>query len=111
MNRAPSKESEEEESLLLGEESRLRGGTSGDLMLGGVVSSRVGVEPKSTALPQEEQKRAASGTTLPQAGQIMGVAGVYHCPLLSLDSVERSLPKNALLGDSRRQIDLAMGAA
>jgi hypothetical protein len=34
----------------------------------------VGVEPKSTALPQEGQKRAGPGTSLPQAGQLMIVA-------------------------------------
>jgi hypothetical protein len=31
----------------------------------------VGVEPKSIALPHEGQKRAAPGTSLPQAGQLM----------------------------------------
>jgi hypothetical protein len=52
----------------VGEKSRLRGVATG---------SRVSVAPTSTAPPQEGQKRAAPETSLPQAEQIMAVAGVY----------------------------------
>jgi hypothetical protein len=77
MNRAPSKEPEEEEILPLGEDSRLRGGAAcGPGVRGAASSPSVGVEPKSTALPQAGQKRAASGTPLPQAGQLM-IAAEY----------------------------------
>src|ERR1700736_4061497 len=79
MNRAPSKESEEEEILPLGEESRLRGESPGEPILRGVASSpNVGVEPKSTALPQEGQKRVPWGTSLVQAGQTI-VGGSVPC--------------------------------
>ena len=82
MNRAPSKESEEEEILPVGGETRLRGEAPGVPGMRGVASSgpSVGPEPPSTALPQEGQKRAATGTSLPQAGQLMAGAGVYHLP-------------------------------
>jgi hypothetical protein len=101
MNRAPSKESEEEETLPLGEESRLGGETPGEpprepVLRGAASIPSVGVEPKSTALPQAGQKRAAPGTSLPQAGQLMTVAGVYHRPLPSFASAERSLRKNGV---------------
>src|SRR5271169_4507876 len=77
MNRAPSKEPEEEEILPLGEDSRLGGGAAcGPWVRGAASSPSVGVEPKSTALPQAGQKRAASGTPLPQAGQLM-IAAEY----------------------------------
>jgi hypothetical protein len=66
------------------------------VLRGGASIPNVGVEPKSTALPQEGQKRAAPGTSLPQAGQLMIVAGVYHRPLPSSDSAERSLPRNGV---------------
>ncbi len=35
--------------------------------------------PEVTALLQEEQKRAAPVTSVPQAGQLMAGARVYHC--------------------------------
>ncbi len=77
VNRAPSKESEEEEILPLGEESRLRGESPGEPGARGVASASSGaVAPKSTALPQEGQKRAVPGTALPQAGQLM-IAAEY----------------------------------
>jgi hypothetical protein len=76
MNRAPSKESEEEEILPLGDEDGFRGEPpSGPGVRGvGFSGPSVGPEPLSTALPQEGQKRAAPATSLPQAGQIMVVA-------------------------------------
>jgi len=81
VNRAPSKEQEEEEILPLGEESRRRGEAPGEPGVRGVASVPcVGVEPRITSLPQEGQKRAAPGTSLPRAEQVMGVAEVYHCP-------------------------------
>jgi hypothetical protein len=40
----------------------------------GFSAPSVGPEPLSTGLPQEGQKRAAPGTSLPQAGQFMIVA-------------------------------------
>jgi len=49
------------------------------------------VEPKSTALPQEGQKRAAPETSLPQAGQLMIAAkyitGGFQAPIVYVDSV------------------------
>jgi hypothetical protein len=79
MKRAPSKESEEEEILPVGEGRRLRGEAPGKPGVCGAAFSgpRVGPEPLATALPQEGQKRAAPGTSLPQAGQLMAVARVY----------------------------------
>src|SRR5450755_2632016 len=77
MNRAPSNESKEEEILPLGEESRLRGEAPGEPGARGVASgSNVAAALKSTAMPQEGQKRAVPGTALPQAGQLMSIAGV-----------------------------------
>ena len=103
MNRAPSNESEEEEILPLGEEPRWRGEAPGEPGPPGVASgSSVAAASKSTAMPQEGQKRAVPGIALPQAGQFMIIAGVYHCPLPSSDSVERSFPRNAsALSDAR----------
>ena len=69
----------------------------------------VGVDPRTTARlgePQEGQKRAAPGTSLPQAEQVIAVAEVYHCPIPTSDSVERSLlnkpVRNSLGTDSKR---------
>jgi hypothetical protein len=77
MNRAPSNESEEEEILPLGEESRLRGEAPGEPGARGLASgSSVAAALKSTAMPQEGQKRAVPGTALPQAGQLM-IAAEY----------------------------------
>ena len=90
MNRAPSKELEEEEILALGEESRRRGGTPGEPGVRGVPSvACVGVEPRTASLPQEGQKRAAPGTSPPQAEQVMAVAAVYHRPRAISDDRRR----------------------
>ena len=73
-------------------ESRLRGVAACEAGTRGAASSpSVGVEPKSTALPQEGQKRAAPETSFPQAGQLM-IAGEYitarfQAPILYGDSV------------------------
>jgi hypothetical protein len=86
VNRAPSKELFEEEILPLGEESRFRGPAPCEPLpapapRGAASGPRVGVEPKSTALPHDGQKRAVPETSLPQAGQLIFAAGVYHRPL------------------------------
>ena len=69
--------------LPLGEKSRLRGEAPGEPRgerpgesgpPGLASGSSEAVAPKSTALPQEGQKRAVPGTALPQAGQLMVVA-------------------------------------
>jgi hypothetical protein len=62
-----------------GEERGLRGEAPGEPGVRGTASSgpSVGPEPLLTALPQEGRKRAAPGTSLPQAGQLMAGAGVY----------------------------------
>ena len=93
MKRAPSKESEEEEILSLGEGRRLRGEAPGKSGVWGVAFSgpSVGPEPLSTALPQEGQKRAVPAISLPQVGQRMIVAGVYHRLLPGSDCVKQSL--------------------
>src|SRR5580704_8739245 len=98
MKRAPSKESEEEEILSLGEGRRLRGEAPGKSGVWGAAFSgpSVGPEPPSTALPQEGQKRAAPGTSLPQAGQLMAGAGVYHCPLPASHKLTRDLADGQL---------------
>lgn|ERR1700733_2803422 len=92
MNRAPSNEPEEEGILPLGEEPRLCGEAAGETGVRGMASgSSVAAALKSTTMPQEGQKRAASGTALPQAGQLMINAEVYHYRLPRSDSVARSL--------------------
>ena len=106
MNRPPSKEPEEEEILPLGEESRWRGEAPGEPGLRGVASvASVGVESRTTSLPQEGQKRAAPGISLPQAEQVMEVAEVYHCPLPHSNSGKhsgkRSFPRNGVRGSRR----------
>ena len=58
--------------------------------------SSVAAALKSTTMPQEGQKRAAPGTALPQAGQLMINEGVYHYPLPSSDPGDRPLPGNGL---------------
>jgi hypothetical protein len=89
MNRAPSNEPEEEEILPLGEKPRLCGEAPGEPGARGVASgSSVAAALRSRAMPQEGQKRAVPGTALPQAGQLMIIAEVYHYALPSSYSVE-----------------------
>src|ERR1700684_352841 len=97
MNRAPLNESEEEGILPLGEGPLLCGDAPGKSGARGRASgSSVAAALKSTTMPQEGQKRAAPGTALPQAGQLMINEGVYHYPLPSSDPGDRPLPGNGL---------------
>src|ERR1700730_10896654 len=90
MNRAPSNESEEEE--ILGVEPGLRGEAPGEPgARGGASGPSVAVAPKSTAMPQEGQKRAVPGTALPQAVQLM-IAAEYITAIPSSDSVGPERP-------------------
>ena len=79
--RASSKESDEEsgtdldgDALFLAEVSGAEFWRAGG---GDGVSEMVGVVSRERADPHEGQKRDAPETSVPQVGQLMGVAGVY----------------------------------
>jgi hypothetical protein len=84
----------------------LRAESPGESGARGVASgSSEAVAPKSTALPQEGQKRAVPGTALPQSGQVM-IAAQYITARFQVQALEISGTRVPTLTSFYRSVTL-----